>query len=225
MDGGPDCRFAAIGHIDLCLKDFRGIATTSTTCQCVHGAIGHPLIDTLALGKGRNQNVTMVFTARRRKLMIARAAIGALGFLLISTEANAMCRDDLKDLKPRIDHMKTVSKGRYDAALKWWTRAQQEEPGSETACTIYLARAKKALFEPLPDLTNCYGPNAYLPQCQNGAQAMGGPGFAPPGLGNAGGGGGGGGGGGAVGPVGPVGPVTGGATPFQPPGSVRARDH
>jgi hypothetical protein len=139
--------------------------------------------------------------------VIARSFLGALALLLVSTEAGALCRDDLKDLKPRIDHMKAVNLTRYQLALKWWGRAQEAEPGSESACVNYLTRAKKALFDPLLEVNNCYGPNAYLPQCQNGGQPQGGPAYALPALGNAGGGGGGGGG-------------PGGAAPFTPPGSV-----
>jgi len=146
--------------------------------------------------------------------VIARSFLGALALLLVSTQAEALCRDDLKELKPRIDHMKAVNQTRYYLALKWWGRALEEQNGSESTCITYLTRAKKALFDPLPEVNNCYGPNAYLPQCQNGGMAVGGPAYAPPGAGNGGGGGGGGG-------VAPVGPVTAGPTPsFTPPGGV-----
>jgi hypothetical protein len=146
--------------------------------------------------------------------MIARFFLAVSALLLVSTQASALCRDDLKEVKPRIDHMKTVNQTRYYVALKWWGRALEEQNGSESACVTYLTRAKKALFDPLPEVNNCYGPNAYLPQCQNGGMPAGGPAYAPPGfaLGNGGGGGGG---------VAPVGPVTAGPAPsFTPPGGL-----
>ena len=146
--------------------------------------------------------------------MVAKCVLGVLALLLVSTPAQALCRDDLKELKPRIDRMKAVNHARYYMAAEWWGRALKAEPGSESECINFLARARKALLDPLPEVNNCYGPNAYLPQCKNGGMPMGGPAYGPAfGAGGLGGGG-----GGAAAPVGPVTP--GAAAPFTPPGSV-----
>jgi hypothetical protein len=142
--------------------------------------------------------------------MVARSIFGALVLLLVSTQAQANCRDDLKELKPRIDRIKTVDRARYSVAIKWWGWAMEVEPGSESECINFLARARKALFDPLPEVNNCYGPNAYLPQCENEGMVLGGAANGPA-FGD-------GGGGTAAGPAGPV--TAAGAAPFTPPGSV-----
>ena len=136
--------------------------------------------------------------------MISRTFVCALLLLLASTHAQASCRDDLKEVKPRIENMKAVSKGRYELAETWWGRAQRAEPYSETECFNLLAKARKALVESLPEADSCIGSNAYLPQCRNGGPTyMAGSGAAP------------------VQPVGPLG-GGGGGTTFAPPGSPRA---
>ncbi len=134
--------------------------------------------------------------------MVARAVLSTALLLSLASQAQALCRDDLHDLKPRIDHAKAASPERYRLALKWWGRAVEAEPGSEVECLNFAARARKALSEPLPELADCAGPNAYLPMCQNGlAQGGGGPAL-PIGVG--------------------AGLGGGGAAPFTPPGSVRS---
>jgi hypothetical protein len=156
--------------------------------------------------------------------MVDRIALCAALMLAVSlalpSPAQALCRDDLTAMKPRIDHEKAVDKQRYYTALKWWGRAQEVEPGDEVACLNYLARARKALVEPIPAAVNCNGPNAYLPACANG----GGYGAAEPVMAiGAGGFGGGGGGAAAAQPqaVQPVAPVTANPPPtFTPPGSI-----
>jgi hypothetical protein len=149
--------------------------------------------------------------------MAARVFISAVALIFLSTNVHASCRDDLKELKPHIDHMKSANQTRYYLALKWYGRALEEEKASETACITYATRAKKALFDPLPEVQNCYGPNRYLPQCQyGGATQPGGPGV--PGFGGPVGGGAGG------GAVAPVGPVTAGSSPtFTPPGGLSSQ--
>jgi hypothetical protein len=123
-----------------------------------------------------------------RTLLLLSAAV-----LLLSTQAQAMCRDDIKELKPRIDRLKNSEPERYNLAKRWWGRAQEAEPGSETECSNFIDRTRKALIMPIGQAENC-GANAgatYQARC--------GPG------GNKGGGGYGG------------GPAA--ATPFTPPGS------
>jgi hypothetical protein len=150
--------------------------------------------------------------------MLARTALGAALLLTLSLPAHALCRDDLADLKPRIDKIKTASPQRYGLALKWWGRAQAAEPGSEVECLNLAARARKALTDPMPEIAGCTGPNAYLPNCHDGVMQNGDAGVAP--------GGGpaqpiGGGAGNSVAPVGPIAP--GGPTPYNPLGSVGSR--
>ncbi|HWG78420.1 MAG TPA: hypothetical protein VN681_01530 [Stellaceae bacterium] len=143
-----------------------------------------------------------------RKLLLLSAT-----FLLLSTEAQAMCRDDIKEMKPRIDRLKNSEPQRYYLAMRWWGRAQEAEPGSETECSNFIDRARKAMIMPIDQAANC-GANAgatYQARCAPGGGNMGGnygggPGFAYGPIG-----GGGGGGGGAAAPP-----------PFTPPGSVKS---
>lgn len=107
--------------------------------------------------------------------MVARWLLCVALLLPLAAPAHAMCRDDIQDLKPRIDRIKTASPPRYALALKWWGRAQEAEAGSEVECLNYLTRARRALIEQQPQIADCLGANAYLPQCQNG----GGPGVQP----------------------------------------------
>jgi hypothetical protein len=148
--------------------------------------------------------------------MMARTALFASLIMCLSAEAHALCRDDLKDLKLRIDQSKARDPQRYWLAEKWYGRALEAEPGSEVECLNFLARAQKALQEPLPAAADCTGTNANLAQCQNGAvgAAYGGP-AQPFGLGF--------GGGGGAAAAQPAAPVTAGSsTPFTPPGSLGA---
>lgn len=153
--------------------------------------------------------------------MIARTVIFASLIMSLSVGAHALCRDDLKDLKPRIDQAKVGNMQRYWLAEKWYGRALEAEPGSEVECLNFVARAEKALRDPLPAAADCTGTNANLAQCQNGGgvgPAYGGA-MQPFGIG----GGVGGGGGATVGAaaVQPAAPVTAGSpAPFTPPGSV-----
>ena len=140
-----------------------------------------------------------------RKLLLLSAAV-----VLLSTEAQAMCRDDIKELKPRIDRLKNSEPQRYNLALRWWGRAQEAEPGSELECSNFIDRARKAMIMPIDQAANCGANNGatYQARCAQGGN-MGGGGFGGGGFafGQAGGGGGGGGGGAAP------------TTPFTPPGS------
>lgn len=156
--------------------------------------------------------------------MISRTALFASLIMSLSVEAHALCRDDLNDLKPRIDQIKTSDPQRYWLAEKWYGRALEAEPGSEVECLNFVARSQKALQQPLPALADCTGTNANLAQCQNGggaAAAYGAP-MQPFGIGGI---------AGAAGgapaaanqAVQPAAPVTAGSsTPFTPPGSVGA---
>jgi len=148
--------------------------------------------------------------------MVARLMLAAAVLLSLSTQAQALCRDELKEVKTKIDHIKISSPQRYAIALKWWGNAMEAQAGSEVECLNYLTQAKRALTAPEPQVADCNGPNAYLPTCQNGAYGAVQPvtAFTDPLLGLNGGGGGGG-----AGPVQPIGqptlPVTqgGGAPP------------
>ena len=144
-----------------------------------------------------------------RILVLAAAAL-----LVGSTQAQALCKEDLKDMEPRLQRLKTTNKERYGLASKWYGLALEYEPISEVQCRVYYLRAQKAMTDPIIEVNDCAGPNAYLPRCNNGGLPPGGPAYAPPGFGalGAGGGGGGGGRGGPVQP-GPNPPPT-----FKPPG-------
>jgi hypothetical protein len=140
-------------------------------------------------------------------------AVAAAALLVASTQAQAFCRDDLKDMEPRLQRLKTTNKERYGLASHWYGLALEYEPISEAQCRTYYLRAQKAMTDPLIQVNDCAGPNAYLPRCNNGGLPPGGPAYAPPGFGPIGAGGGGaGGGGGAVQPGPPVQPT------FKPPG-------
>ncbi len=136
------------------------------------------------------------------KLVMLCAALA-----LLSTQAQARCRDDIQDMKPRIDRIKNSEPQRYMLATRWWGRAVEAEPGSELECTNFIERARKALALPM-EANDCNGANAHLMRCAQGGKgaAYGGPGAPGAGGGFALGGGGGGGAGAA-------------AVPFTPPGS------
>jgi hypothetical protein len=140
------------------------------------------------------------------KLLMLCAAL-----VLMSTQAQALCRDDIKNMKPRIERIKNSDPQRYYTAEKWWGRAVEAEPGSELECSNFLERAQKAMTMPLQQADNCNGANAYQARCLQGGKPGGAPGYAAPGVGNFALGGGGGGGG--------------GATPFTPPVSPGSASH
>ena len=141
-----------------------------------------------------------------RKLLLLSAAA-----LLLSTGAQAMCRDDIKELKPRIDRLKNSEPQRYNLAMRWLGRAQEAEPGSELECSNFIERARKAMIMPIDQAANCAANKGatYQARCAQGGGNMGAGGYGGDGgfaFGPVGGGGGG--GGGAAAPV-----------PFTPPGS------
>lgn len=141
-------------------------------------------------------------------------ATAAAVLLLASTQAQAFCRDDLKDMEPRVERLKTSNKERYALVSHWYGLALEYEPVSEAQCRTFYLRAQKAFSDPLIQVQNCKGPNLYLPECNNGGVPPGGPAYLGAGGFPAGGGGGGGGGG----PVGPIGGPPAPAT-FVPPNS------
>ena len=59
---------------------------------------------------------------------------------LLSTPAGASCQDDIQDMKPRIDRLKNSEPQRYMLATRWWGRAVEAQPGSETECTNFIER-------------------------------------------------------------------------------------
>jgi uncharacterized membrane protein YgcG len=144
------------------------------------------------------------------KLLMLCAAVA-----LLSTPAQARCRDDIQDMKPRLDRIKNAEPQRYILASRWWGQAIEAEPGSELECSNFIERARKALTMPM-EANDCTGANAQLMRCNQGGNraAYGGPGAAGAGTGFAFGGGGGGGGAGGGGAA--------AAVPFTPPGSVKS---
>jgi hypothetical protein len=130
---------------------------------------------------------------------MGRTLIVLVLLCLMVTSAQAMCRDDLRDIGPRIDRLKNTDIQRYWIAHQWYFKAETAERGSEADCVTYYEKARKALTLPLVEVKNCIGPNAYLPECRaNLASGAGGPLQTTTGaeFGGRGGGGGGGGGGG-----------------------------
>ncbi len=100
--------------------------------------------------------------------MVARWMLCAALLLSLSTPAHALCRDDLKELQPRIDRLKKASPARYGLAIQWLGRAQEAEPGSEVECLNFAARARRALIEQIQEAADCLGANASLAQCRGG---------------------------------------------------------
>ena len=123
---------------------------------------------------------------------------------IASGGAQALCRDDLKEISPRIARLKTTDLERYWIADKWFIKAMAVERTSETECIAYYEKARKALTQPVEQTKNCVGPNAYQPYCQVTGRVP--PIGAAAGNNFAGQGGGGGGGG--------------GARPFTPPPGI-----
>jgi hypothetical protein len=146
--------------------------------------------------------------------MVAKRLLCAAFLLCLSTQAHALCKDDLAAIKPRIDLLKPVSLQRYYLATKWWTRAMAAEPASELECVNLLVRVRKVVSAPLVEIVDCVGPNVNLPRCQPGGQNgtltgwSVGPVVPLPGAGGS-------------NVMLPVAPTTqGGDPPFNPPGSV-----
>ena len=85
--------------------------------------------------------------------------------VLLSFEAHAFCKDDLQELKPRIERIKASNKERYALVNKWWNLANDSERTNELQCHNYYLRASRALSQPLEEVKNCIGPNAQLARC------------------------------------------------------------
>ena len=82
-----------------------------------------------------------------------------VALLLTSTHSsNAACRDDLKELKPRVERIKFSDKDRYDVANRWLDAAEKAEPRDEAACQNYYIRALRALKEPMDAVTKNAAP-------------------------------------------------------------------
>jgi hypothetical protein len=150
---------------------------------------------------------------------MGRAIAVCCALALTCSQAWASCQDNLQDIRPRVDNLKFSNKPRYLIADRWWVLAQEAAPLDEVQCLNFYARVVKALNEPIPQVNNCLGPNAYLPQCEGagaGQAFVQGTQFGGGGvIGAAIGGVGGGGGAAAAGPLG-----TTATQPFTPPGSV-----
>ena len=82
-----------------------------------------------------------------------------VALLLASTYAHAACRDDLRQLKPRVERIKFSDKERYALANKWLGAAEKAEPHDEVQCQSYYIRALRALKQPMDAPTN----NAAVP--------------------------------------------------------------
>ena len=82
-----------------------------------------------------------------------------VALLLMSIHAYAACRDDLQQLKPRVERIKFSDKERYALANKWLGAAEKAEPHDEVQCQSYYIRALRALKQPMDAPTN----NAAVP--------------------------------------------------------------
>jgi hypothetical protein len=129
----------------------------------------------------------------------------ALALLLVPQGAQALCRDEIKELQPRIERLKHSDPQRYQLAMRWWGKAVEEQAGSESQCDMYVTRTRKVLSQSAEQVAQCKGPDLDPAHCDAAGNPL--PAFRPPaglglgGIGVAGGGG-------APGP-----------TPFTPPGS------
>jgi hypothetical protein len=77
-------------------------------------------------------------------------------FGLISTQAHALCKDEVQELQLRIEQLRLNNNKadhvRYGLAKKWGDLALIEgTTGDETECRTYLVRAQRALRQPLED--------------------------------------------------------------------------
>jgi hypothetical protein len=77
-----------------------------------------------------------------------------VALLLASTYAHAACRDDLKQLKPRVERIKFSDKERYALANKYYGEAEKAAPYDELQCHNYYIRASRALTQPMDAATN-----------------------------------------------------------------------
>ena len=75
--------------------------------------------------------------------------MGIILLLLTSTQGYAACKDDLQQLKPRIERIKFSDKQRYTVANKWMGEAEKAQPLSESECHNYYIRASRALTQPM----------------------------------------------------------------------------
>ena len=96
---------------------------------------------------------------------VAKIPIFSAVFLLMAHQAFASCKDDLQELRPRVERLKTSNKERYAVANKWSSLATEVEPTDEVECHNYYLRAARSLSQPLEEVKNCLGPNTKLPRC------------------------------------------------------------
>src|SRR5689334_13455586 len=85
--------------------------------------------------------------ARWRTAMRLVAA-ACLSLLVLPTPSVADCAADLEQLRPRIDHIRTSDKQRYDIANKWFGEAERSEPDDEVQCHNFYIKAHRALTQP-----------------------------------------------------------------------------
>jgi hypothetical protein len=76
-------------------------------------------------------------------------AAACLGLLLLPTPSVADCADDLQQLRPRIDRIKTSDRQRYNIANKWLGEAEEAEPDDEVQCHNFYIKAYRALTQPM----------------------------------------------------------------------------
>jgi hypothetical protein len=96
---------------------------------------------------------------------VAKILIFCAVSLLMAHQAHASCKDDLQELKPRLERIKNSNKERYAVANKWSNLANDSEPTDEVQCHNDYLRALKALTQPLEEVKNCLGPNTTLQRC------------------------------------------------------------
>lgn len=77
-----------------------------------------------------------------------------VALLLTSAHAYAACRDDLEQLKPRVERVKFSDKDRYALANKWLGAAEKAEPYDEIGCHNYYIRALRAMTQPMDAAPN-----------------------------------------------------------------------
>jgi hypothetical protein len=76
-------------------------------------------------------------------------AAACLSLLVLPTPSVADCAADLEQLRPRIDHIRTSDKQRYDIANKWFGEAERSEPDDEVQCHNFYIKAHRALTQPM----------------------------------------------------------------------------
>jgi hypothetical protein len=82
--------------------------------------------------------------------------------VLISTQAYALCKDEVQELQPRIEQLgfknNKADHDRYGLAKKWSDLALIEGTiGDEMECRTYLIRAQRALRQPLDEANPAAG--------------------------------------------------------------------